>query len=411
MSQFELYLIKSFSALMILYLFYYFLLKKETSFRWNRFFLLFTGMFSMTVPFISLSYPSEKIGKIVTLVLTPVNVSPLRSYSSGDINYPAVLAVLYSAIAAVLFTRFIYKVLRIISLAGKSKTVAINGYRIVLLKSKEHSPFSFFSTIFLPEENLNDQNVDKIIKHEAVHIAENHSFDMIIFELITIFQWFNPFAWLCKRELVAQHEFSADSRVMNSGTERKIYKDLIFSYSMQLSGSSVTNNFNSLLKRRFEMLTKTTSGKRGKVKVLFSIPVILLLVVIFGCKSESVNSTQAGNTPSPAGKAQMQGDAYTFVQEMPTYPAGQEKLLRFIGQNVVYPAIAKKAGVQGKVMIGFVVEKDGSMADINVLKGIGSGCDEEAVRVCKLMGKWNPGKQDGKPVRVRLVIPFQFKLQ
>lgn len=110
-------------------------------------------------------------------------------------------------------------------------------------------------------------------------------------------------------------------------------------------------------------------------------------------------------------KEEVKEEAFTFVEEMPTYPDGQEELLRFIGSNVVYPEIAKRAQVEGKVMVGFVVEKDGSITSISVVKGIGAGCDEEAVRVCKLMGRWRPGKQNGKPVRVRMVIPFQFKLQ
>lgn len=110
-------------------------------------------------------------------------------------------------------------------------------------------------------------------------------------------------------------------------------------------------------------------------------------------------------------KEEAKEEAFTFVEEMPSYPDGQEELLRFIGSNVVYPEIAKRAQVEGKVMVGFVVEKDGNITNISVVKGIGAGCDEEAVRVCKLMGKWRPGKQNGKPVRVRMVIPFQFKLQ
>lgn len=110
-------------------------------------------------------------------------------------------------------------------------------------------------------------------------------------------------------------------------------------------------------------------------------------------------------------KDEKKEEAFTFVEEMPSYPEGQDELLRFISSNVVYPEIAKRAQVEGKVMVGFVVEKDGSITDVRVVKGIGAGCDEEAVRVTKLMGRWRPGKQNGKPVRVRMVIPFQFKLQ
>lgn len=110
-------------------------------------------------------------------------------------------------------------------------------------------------------------------------------------------------------------------------------------------------------------------------------------------------------------KEEVKEEAFTYVEEMPSYPEGQDELLRYIASNVVYPEIAKRAQVEGKVLVGFVVEKSGAITEVKVVKGIGAGCDEEAVRVCKLMEKWRPGKQNGKPVRVRMVIPFQFKLQ
>jgi len=104
-------------------------------------------------------------------------------------------------------------------------------------------------------------------------------------------------------------------------------------------------------------------------------------------------------------------EPFTYVEEMPSYPTGMEDLMVFIGQNITYPEIAKRAGVEGKVFVQLVIEKDGRVTDIRIAKGIGAGCDEEAVRVCKLLPKWKPGKQNGKPVRVRMVIPFLFRLQ
>jgi periplasmic protein TonB len=101
---------------------------------------------------------------------------------------------------------------------------------------------------------------------------------------------------------------------------------------------------------------------------------------------------------------------FYYVEEMPSYPGGTDELLSLISKNIKYPEIARRAGVEGKVLLGFVVEQDGSLTGINVIKGIGAGCDEEAVRVLKLVGNWLPGKQNGKAVRVSMVIPFVFKL-
>ena len=99
-----------------------------------------------------------------------------------------------------------------------------------------------------------------------------------------------------------------------------------------------------------------------------------------------------------------------IVETMPSFRGGQQKLFEFIGNNVVYPQEAIDVGVEGRVFVEFYIEKDGSVTDGKVLKGIGYGCDEEALRVIGLMPKWYPGKQRGKAVRVRYTLPINFKL-
>jgi TonB family protein len=99
-----------------------------------------------------------------------------------------------------------------------------------------------------------------------------------------------------------------------------------------------------------------------------------------------------------------------IVETMPSFRGGQQKLFEFIGNNVVYPQEAKEAGIEGKVFVEFYIERDGTVCDAKVLRGIGYGCDEEALRVIGLMPKWSPGKQRGKAVRVRYTLPVNFKL-
>ena len=99
-----------------------------------------------------------------------------------------------------------------------------------------------------------------------------------------------------------------------------------------------------------------------------------------------------------------------IVETMPSFRGGQQKLLEFIGNNVVYPKEAIDAGIEGRVFVEFYIEKDGTVCDAKVLRGIGYGCDEEALRVVGLMPKWSPGKQRGKAVRVRYTLPINFKL-
>ena len=104
-------------------------------------------------------------------------------------------------------------------------------------------------------------------------------------------------------------------------------------------------------------------------------------------------------------------EVFTIVEEMPAYPGGDAKLYEYLGKNIKYPQIARESGIQGRVFVNFVVEPDGSVSNVKVMRGIGGGCDEEAVRVIKTMPKWKPGKQRGKAVRVTYTIPVVFKLQ
>ena len=104
-------------------------------------------------------------------------------------------------------------------------------------------------------------------------------------------------------------------------------------------------------------------------------------------------------------------EIFQIVEEMPSYPGGEGKLMEYVAKNIKYPQIARETGIQGRVFVGFVVEPDGSVSNEKVLRGIGCGCDEEAMRVVKSMPKWKPGKQRGKAVRVSYMLPVNFKLQ
>ena len=104
-------------------------------------------------------------------------------------------------------------------------------------------------------------------------------------------------------------------------------------------------------------------------------------------------------------------EIFQIVEEMPAFPGGEAKLMEYVAKNIKYPQIARETGIQGRVFVGFVVEPDGSVSNVKVLRGIGGGCDEEAMRVVKSMPKWKPGKQRGKAVRVSYQIPVFFKLQ
>ena len=178
--------------------------------------------------------------------------------------------------------------------------------------------------------------------------------------------------------------------------------------------------------RVISSMPKWKPGKqKGEfVRVSYQIPIMFKLgqtndeykttvkTVIAGDDEHSWKASTATVPDNPA-KEKMQPDkdgVYQIVEEMPRFPGGDEAMFKFIAKNVQYPKEAKDKEIQGRVFLSFVVEKDGSVSNVEVKRGIGGGCDEEAVRVVKAMPKWKPGKQEGKPVRVSFTLPFNFKL-
>ena len=146
--------------------------------------------------------------------------------------------------------------------------------------------------------------------------------------------------------------------------------------------------------------------QKGKpVRVNYMMPIFFKLDD--GQPAKSVKKEKASNpdmTPDKNG-------VYQIVEEMPQYPGGENALMDYVSKNVVYPKEAQEKGISGRVFVSFIVEKDGSVSNVKVMRGIGGGCDEEAVRVISGLPKWKPGKQEGKPVRVSYQMPINFKLQ
>ena len=146
------------------------------------------------------------------------------------------------------------------------------------------------------------------------------------------------------------------------------------------------------------MITKTNNANGLWWRLLATLSVLVLLFV--------------ANTNAMAQNKKAANDKVLEKAEvMPEYPGGDQAMMQFVAENVKYPQEAIDKEISGRVLVSFVVEKDGSIGDVKVVKGIGGGCDEEAVRVVNTMPKWKPGMDKGKPVRVSYMMPFSFKLQ
>lgn len=144
--------------------------------------------------------------------------------------------------------------------------------------------------------------------------------------------------------------------------------------------------------------------------------IIVIAVLLMGLATCSLGQSnvpklESTGTPTNESNNNSEAEIFTIVEQMPSFPGGEQKLLEYVAKNTKYPQIAQDNGIQGRVFVSFVVETDGSISNVKVTRSLGGGCDEEAVRVIESMPKWEPGKQRGQVVRVSYQIPVNFKLQ
>ncbi|MCF2581531.1 M56 family metallopeptidase [Bacteroides caecigallinarum] len=328
---------------------------------------------------------------------------------------------IYIAGILALSVRLIVQAISLYLIILRTPEKTVNGIRIKCMKDKS-GPFSFFNWIFLNPDNVKEEEMNEILTHEMAHVRQKHSIDVIISELVNICCWINPFAWLMKREVRLNLEFLADRKVMDAGFATKSYQyhllGLTYNHKYGLS-----NNFNfSHLKQRIIMMNKKKTNGAGHIKyALFAIPAFaLLLAGNISCSSEAtktddVKEKAATEKPevveAPAEKAETKDEVFMVVEKMPEFPGGIQELMSFLSKNAKYPASAMAKNVQGRVIVQFVVEKDGTPTEFKVIRSVDPDLDAEALRVMKEMPKWKPGMQRGQVVRVKYTVPVTFRLQ
>jgi len=296
------FILESGVSLAMLSLIYVLFLRKETFFRINRLFLLGSVIFSVVLPFIKLRIFNPKPVLLAEVTVTPYRnmMETITIYShgfSGNIEQAILSAslLIYFYLAGVAFFlgRFLFRILQLALIIKKSNVQSANGFKLVTLE-KETSPFSFLNYVFVSQPLIENKGYDKMIAHELEHVKQGHSLDVIILELLTVFQWFNPFMWMLNHAIRENHEFLADSAVLTHGVNRGEYKLLLLN---QFVGGQlvIANNFNySLIKNRIKMMSKIKSSKYAISKIIFGVLVAVVLVIAFACEQkESIGVEQA----------------------------------------------------------------------------------------------------------------------
>ncbi len=417
-----LYLLQSGISLSMLYIVYRLFLSRDTFFQINRVYLISSVLFSLIFPLIPLNLAYSGANETYTVMLDAIviNATKLQPAVSKHLSTFQIITIIYLTGFSIFFLRFLFQIGQLIIIIRKNGISHHEGLSIVFI-DRNYAPFSFFGLIFINRKKLSEQSIKEIIDHEQVHIKQRHSIDLILFEFMTIIQWFNPFIWFYRNSIKSVHEYLADEGVLLKGYNSINYQALLLEQSTGIQVNDLTNNFNhSLIKKRIIMMTKTKSTFMARLKLMLVTPVALLLVVAFTAsplvKTMAQNETKkeikkeiktADQTKTVAAGEEV---VFKVVDDMPEFSGGDEGRMQYLIENIKYPETARKQGIQGTVYITFVVEKDGSITGTRILRGIGRGCDEEAYRVVSEMPAWNPGKQRGEAVRVQFNMPIKFTL-
>lgn len=460
MGIFFIYSVKVALCLTAFYLLYKLLLSRETFFGFNRVTLFGMIAAAFVLPLIHLQTTAEAPVTSGFVAIEDFIITAVAADAHVPVVTTAQVCLLIYIIGVAFFLgREVVSLLSLRRLIRSGREVCRDGGVKVVVVKGEVAPFSWFGNVIINEKDYADGSRE-ILMHERAHIAGRHSVDVLLCDLLIIFQWYNPAAWLIKTELKNLHEFEADSAVLAGGVNAAEYQMLLIRKAVGDKLFAMANNLNqSSLKKRITMMLKKKSNPWSRVRTLLALPVAAVAVVAFATpKAESLsneiksegdalvnsvvstvkatpaNATAVGKTAMTLSKDTLASggrtksavsdellvvgfsnggkddNVYDITEEPPSFPGGQAAMKTYLARNIKYPPTAMKNKIEGRVILQFVVRADGSISDTHVMRSISPELDAEAVRVIANMPKWNPGKQDGKPVNVKFTIPVSFKL-
>ncbi|WP_311416659.1 M56 family metallopeptidase [Hoylesella shahii] len=407
------YLIKANVVLVVLFGFYQLISAGDTFFKWRRLSLLTIYMLSLLLPTIDLSQlvnETAPLGNILPRMaynLPEVMVKPARD----AFDWQRLAVWLYAVVALALLLRVLWQVVVVCRLAQRSERATLHGTAVCLLTG-DYSPFSFFRWIFVNPVNKTPSQVKQILTHEQTHVAQWHSVDALLSQLFVAAFWFNPAAWLMRLQVRNNLEYLADRSVISGGTDKKAYQYHLLAVAYRTNVATITNNFNVLpLKKRIKMMNKQTSNPLARFKYLLFVPLAIALLAMNNTTIRANVQKKVVKTTKTTKKADASNKVYEVVEQMPSFPGGDAAMMKYLAENIKYPVSAQKAKEQGRVVVQFIVEKDGAVTGVKAVRSVTPVLDAEAVRVIKAMPKWTPGRQGGQPVRVNYNVPVSFRLQ
>ena len=420
------YLVVSAFSLALMLVVYRLTLSRTTFHGFNRGVLLCSLALAAIVPFVHFQTLSSKaaapisymMNEIMVYADAPAQIAPAQADSS--INWASVLTLVYLAGVIICMLRVAIGVLSSEILCHRRSRTLSDGSHLVIT-DRNYAPFSWRKYIVISRKDY-EANGSMIITHEQAHVRHHHSFDLILAQLFCAFQWFNPAAWMLKRSLMEVHEFEADASVLEHGFDERRYQICLVRAALQGSFATTTNNFaNCSTKKRILMMNRHSTNPWARLRVLLMLPAVALSVIFASaCKQDAIEETNLqdnAETVNPKDIVYIEmepeetlDDVFMVVEEMPEFPGGTMALLEYLRSNIKYPKECRDNNIQGRVLVSFIVGKDGKITNPEIVLGVDPALDAEAMKVVAAMPEWKPGTQKGEKVRVRYTIPINFRL-
>ena len=448
MMDFLIYDVKVAVLIAVFYMFYRLMLSHETFHRVNRLVLLTTAVASFVLPLcvftmhktVMVDYDFSQLGEL-TMNESVVSVVPTDNQPSVILT--TVLPVLFIVGMLATLVHTLISLIRIQLLIHRSeKHPQEDGTVICVTGNTALSPFSWMHYIVMNRGDYEAHDA-AILAHERGHIRLRHSWDLLFVDLLTALQWFNPAMWMLRADLRAIHEYEADGEVLSLGINARQYQYLLISKAAGIGGYSLANGIShSTLKNRINMMLHKKSNRTSLLKLFALVPIVGITLALNArtvndyvydgpqkqnpVKKGKKNTTiKVGTQEIKVTEAQKDDKAATVtmnvvedeqnatddkvfdvVENMPEFNGGMGALMQYLSHNIRYP---EEKDIQGRVLVSFVVGKDGSISNAQVVKSVHPSFDAEALRIINNMPKWIPGTQNGKPVNVKYVVPISFR--
>ena len=444
-----LYLVEINIITIFLYGFYRLLFTNDTFFSWRRFMLLNTYLIALLVPFadfgnwIRIHEATQNMAS--TYAETVLSEATSLPSKATVLSWNTILLWIYMGGVCMFLLRFVIQLIGIYRLAKKTEVSTIKGIKVHIIEKNE-SPFSFFRWIFVNPEVRYESQLQEILIHEQCHVEQKHSIDVVLAELFTIVCWFNPFAWLLKREIRLNLEYLADLYVVQVGCDQKSYQYHLLGMTYHKNVSTILNNFNDLLlKKRIKMMNRRRSRLIVKAKYTLLIPVTATLLVVKNIESVahslvlnkivnnevivSVN-TKANNVlqKKPIFTSKISKESNIKKLKEQVYEMSHNRINTIIEKKAINntapsnvikdsyvdikdPELPEKNSTNVRIYnIYFAVDTKGSVSSLSVTHTKDTLYNQKDLQGIERMSKDKPDNTQNKTIKAIYNLPISFKL-